>query len=204
MPGGAGFRFNLLGPFAVFRGGVRMADQEVGSRKGRTLLKLLLIERDHMVPSDRIAEVLWDDSPPPRWERDVATLVSRLRSVFGADAIAGGAGGYAFARSDRFEIDLDTAERLITEAEERLAVGEPSLARSAADGVAELFVRGSLLEEEPYADWVSHPRIVAGAILRRARRCEWQAAIQVSDWGGAAIASEAAIEADPLDEEACR
>src|SRR5262245_32039228 len=100
-------RFRLLGPFAVERDGVALPDRAVGSRKGRTLLKLLLIERGHVVSVDRIVEALWGDAPPARPERDVATLVSRLRAVIGADAIRGGPDGYRFVSSDRAEVDLD-------------------------------------------------------------------------------------------------
>lgn len=100
------FRFHLFGPFAVSRDGNAMPDREIGSRKGRTLLKMLLLERGRVVPADRIAEVLWGDTPPPKWDRDVATLVSRLRGVFGSDSIRGSRDGYRFAPSARFEADV--------------------------------------------------------------------------------------------------
>ena len=125
-------RLQLLGPFAVVVDGRPLSETEIGSRKGRTVLKLLLLGRGHVVSSDRIAEVLWGEDAPAKWERDLATLVSRLRSVFGTDAVAGGPGGYRFVPSPRFEIDLAEADRLVREAESRLGAGEPSLARALA------------------------------------------------------------------------
>jgi len=197
-------RLQLLGPFAVVVDGRPLSETEIGSRKGRTVLKLLLLGRGHVVSSDRIAEVLWGEDAPAKWERDLATLVSRLRSVLGTEAVSGGPGGYRFVPSPRFEIDLAEADRLVREAESRLGAGEPSLARAAADRALRLLGRGTLLEDEPYAEWAEAPRAEAAALLRRARRCAGQAASAVSDFEPAARVMEAAVSDDPLDEEAHR
>ena len=117
------FRIRLLGSFTVERDGEPLPAREVGSRKGRTLLKLLLVERGHVVSTDRIAEALWGDEVPAKAEANLASLVSRLRALLGADAIAGGRDGYRFAPADRFQIDLDDAVRLTAEADARLAAG---------------------------------------------------------------------------------
>jgi DNA-binding SARP family transcriptional activator len=79
----------VLGPFAVARDGVTVPAHELASRKGRTLLKLLVARRGAVVPADVIVETLWGDRPPADPDANLATLVSRLRSVLGADAIAG-------------------------------------------------------------------------------------------------------------------
>src|SRR5262249_16303266 len=76
---------------------------------------------------ERMGEVLWDGQPPDGAERNVATLVSRLRSVIGTDAIAGGRSGYRLVTGDRLAVDVDEAERFVTEAEARLVSGQPSL-----------------------------------------------------------------------------
>jgi hypothetical protein len=52
----------LVGRFGVSRDGVAVDRVDLGSRKGRQLLKLLAVERDHVVPADRIAAVLWPAS----------------------------------------------------------------------------------------------------------------------------------------------
>jgi DNA-binding SARP family transcriptional activator len=183
---------------------MEMADREVGSKKGRTLLKLLLVQRDHLVSSERIAEVLWGDAPPAKWDRDVATLVSRLRAVFGPDAIAGGVNGYRFVRADRFVIDVDQAERLAGEAEARLTAGEPALAHAAAGRALAILRAGTLLEEEPYAEWVEEVRAAAATLLRRVRRSAWRAAMDLSQTDAAVGFAEEAMADDPLDEEAYR
>jgi DNA-binding SARP family transcriptional activator len=198
------FRFQLLGPFTVWRDGTPLPDREVGSRKGRTLLKLLVLERGHVVAPERIAEILWGDPPPTRWDRDVATLVSRLRAVLGPEAIGGGRTGYRLVPQARFEVDLEEAELLVAEAEARLAAGEPAVARAAAGRALDLCGNGSLLEEDPYAEWAEEARAAAAGVHRRARRSAYRAALDLHDIEEAANLAEAAIAADPLDEDAYR
>src|SRR6266545_7181556 len=122
----------VLGPFAVARDGVTVPAHELASRKGRMLLKLLVARRGAVVPAAVVAEALWGDRPPADPDANLATLVSRLRSVLGADAIAGDRHGWRFAgRYPRIVVDLDEAERLTAEAEARLD-DEPALAGAAA------------------------------------------------------------------------
>ena len=87
----AQLELHLAGVFGVVRDGARLADGELArSRKARTLLKLLAVERARLVPVDRIAEVLWADDPPAEPAGSVATLVSRLRRALGSAVICGG------------------------------------------------------------------------------------------------------------------
>ena len=54
----------LAGTFRVVRNGTELTDGEIGSRKSRTLLKLLAVKRPALVPVDRIVDVLWPGRPP--------------------------------------------------------------------------------------------------------------------------------------------
>ena len=87
----------LAGTFRVVRDGVQLTDGEIGSRKSRTLLKLLAVERPGLVTVDRIVEILWPDERPASPEQNVAIMVSRLRAVLGAELIQGGRAGYRLA-----------------------------------------------------------------------------------------------------------
>jgi DNA-binding SARP family transcriptional activator len=93
-PAGRGHvELRLAGTFGVIRDGSELSEGEVGSRKSRTLLKLLAVERPGLVSVDRIVNVLWADDPPAAAGQNIATLVSRLRGVLGPGVILGGRQG---------------------------------------------------------------------------------------------------------------
>ncbi|HMI26063.1 MAG TPA: winged helix-turn-helix domain-containing protein, partial [Streptosporangiaceae bacterium] len=110
----------LAGTFRVVRDGVQLTDGEIGSRKSRTLLKLLAVERAGLVTVDRIVEILWPDERPAAPEQNVATMVSRLRAVLGAELIQGGRAGYRLAVGPGVVVDLDVAARFCEQAEGKL------------------------------------------------------------------------------------
>ena len=121
----------LAGAFGVIRDGAVLSDGELGSRKSRTLLKLLAVERPGLVPVQRIIEVLWAGHPPAAAERNIASLVSRLRGVLGSGVILGGRPGYRLADSPEVNVDLDLAAQYCEHAERKLAAAGPR-ARAAA------------------------------------------------------------------------
>src|SRR5262249_14715669 len=113
----AQLELHLAGVFGVVRDGARLAESDLRSRKARTLLKLLAVERARLVSVDRIAEVLWAGDPPSEPAQNVATLVSRLRRTLGPDVIRGGRQGYRLAGGPEIMVDLDEAARLTGHAE---------------------------------------------------------------------------------------
>lgn len=178
--GTARLELHLAGVFGVVRDRVRPAGGELRSRKARTLLKLLAVERTKLVSVDRIAEALWDDDPPAEPAQHVATLVSRLRRVLGSDLIRGGRQGYQLASGSGILVDLDEAARLASRAERELAMA-PALARTAAGRVAELLSPGVALAEEPYASWAEPARQELCGLLRRARHALAGASLVTGD-----------------------
>ena len=203
-PAAAAGQVKVVGPFAVERGGRRIEESQFGSRKGRLLLKLLAVRRGHIVAMDDIIEVLWGDAAPAKAEANVATLVSRLRGVLGADAITGGRAGYRIAFGPDLALDVDDAERLVAEAERRGGSGQPALALIAADSALDVLARGSVLEDEPGAEWAMDLDRVVGRLSRRARVAAWRAQIDLGDHRAALAHARAVIDADALDEEAHR
>ena len=190
---------SLAGTFRVVRDGTELAGGEIGSRKSRTLLKLLAVERPGLVPVDRIVEVLWPNERPTAPEQNVATLVSRLRAVLGADLIQGGRTGYRLAEGPGIVVDLDRAARLCDQAEGKLATAA-ALALAAAERAHELLSAGTAIGDEPYADWADPAREQVRELLRRVRLAAAEAALAIGDPRLAAGYAEAAMAADPLDE----
>src|SRR4051812_49604588 len=84
---------HVAGPLRVDRAGTVLESAEIGSRKGRTLLRLLCARRGDLVRGSDIAEVLWPLDPPADPDSVVASLVSRLRRGPGPQARLGGLAG---------------------------------------------------------------------------------------------------------------
>jgi DNA-binding SARP family transcriptional activator len=193
----------LAGTFRVVRDGTELTDGEIGSRKSRTLLKLLAVERPALVPVDRIVDVLWPGERPAAPEQNVATLVSRLRAALGADLIRGGRAGYRLAAGPGIAVDLDAAARLCDQAESKLATAA-AVALAAAERAQELLSAGTAIDDEPYADWANPAREQVRELLHRVRLVAAEAALATGDPRLAAGYAEAAMAADPLDEVAHR
>jgi len=199
----ANLRVQVLGVLAVAVDGREVPPHELASRKGRTLLKLLLARRGEVVPADVLVEALWAGRPPADPDGNLATLVSRLRAVLGPEVLAGDRHGWRFVAGPRVEVDVEEAERLAGEAEARLA-GEPALALAAAERALALLGRGPFLADEPDADWALPARREAERLAAGVRRLGWDAALALGDHARALAHAEAAAAADPLDESAWR
>ena len=107
-------QFAILGPLQV-RDEAGVLTPAPGKR--RALLALLLLARGTAVTVDRLAEDLWDGSPPPKARNAVQAHVSKLRKELG-DAgrlIAAGPGGYALDVGEE-SFDVARFERLVAEA----------------------------------------------------------------------------------------
>ncbi|HEV3123972.1 MAG TPA: BTAD domain-containing putative transcriptional regulator [Candidatus Dormibacteraeota bacterium] len=191
-----GIRVRLLGAFEV----EGIDTQRLGSRKARTLLKMLAVARGAPVHLDAIVEALWDVEPPARPGDQVAVLVSRLRSVVGAERLVRSDAGYAF-RMDW--IDVVAAEELVDEARRRFLQGNPASARAAVEGALTMF-RGPLLADEPDAEWISIHRGVAERLVAGARHLGSEVALHSGDAVTAAEFAEDALDRDPYDETALR
>ena len=193
----------LAGTFRVVRDGVQLTDGEIGSRKSRTLLKLLAVERPGLVTVDRIVEILWPDERPASPEQNVAIMVSRLRAVLGAELIQGGRAGYRLAAGPGMVVDLDVAAGFCEQAEGKLATAA-AVALAAAERAHELLSAGTAISDEPYADWADPARDQVRELLRRIRLAAAEASLATENPRRAASYAEAAVAADPLDEAAHR
>src|SRR3954447_2855152 len=187
----------LAGPLRVDRDGRALAPAEIGSRKGRALLRLLAARRGDARTGGGVAAVLWPEALPADPDAVVASLVSRLRRVLGAGAVVGGRAGY---RLGPVETDVDRPRRLLDDAER----DPPALASAAARSAVRLLGDGEALSEEPDAVWTGPLRAEVVALRRRARHLLGRAALGTGDPDLAEDAARRALEEDPLDEAAVR
>lgn len=80
-------------------------------RIGRKLLGALAISVNHAISSDRLAEIIWHQSPPPSVDNTLQTYIYRLREEIGHDRIVGEDHSYALELSPA-QMDALEFERL--------------------------------------------------------------------------------------------
>lgn len=118
----------ILGPLVATAGGHRA---ELGGRKQRELLALLIIHVNQIVPTGSIMEALWGGQPPPGAEVTLRTHVSHLRRRLAAigvgDALVTRPPGYGLSL-DPERIDAYRFERRVGLGQEALGLGEPERA----------------------------------------------------------------------------
>jgi YVTN family beta-propeller protein len=75
-------RFRLLGPLEADRDGVPL---DLGARKQRAVLALLLLEANRVVSTERLIDELWGDDPPETARSALQVYVAGLRKALGDD-----------------------------------------------------------------------------------------------------------------------
>src|SRR6202163_4718361 len=168
----------------------------LGSRKARTLIKVLAVARGQPFPVPRLVDCLWPDRPPARPSQQISVLVSRLRSVLGAERLPRSDAGYQLVAD---WIDLDVANHLATAAARRLAAQNYASRRLPAEAALAL-MRGELLADEPDSPWADEERAAVNRLGVDVRRTAARAALAIGDFTAAREMSEAVVAADPYDE----
>lgn len=189
-------RIHLLGGFEVEEVDAR----RFGSRKARTLLKVLALARGAPVSTDRLADCLWPEDPPERPAEQVSVLVSRLRAVLGADRLSRSDAGYALHVD---WLDLAELESRTQEAASLLDAGSVSSARAVATAALSL-TRGELLAGETDAWWADPDRAATARLVSRARLVAAEGALRSGDGLAAVEHAGLALDQDPYDEAALR
>lgn len=186
-------RVRLLGGLEV----EGVATKDLGSRKARTLLKLLALARGAPVSPDRVVDVLWGDQAPARPVDQIGVLVSRLRPAIGADRITRTDAGWALA------VDWLDVTELESRVNEASRTGSPTMALAAARAALTL-VRGELLADEIDPGWAEAERAAVGRTIARAHLLAAEAALAAGHPADAAADAELVLDRDPYDESALR
>jgi predicted ATPase/DNA-binding SARP family transcriptional activator len=115
-------RVAVLGPIVAQAADGRAI--EVTGATARALLASLALGGGSGRGVDALTDAIWGDEPPKNPRAALQTIVSRVRSVLGADVVRSTPGGYALGDVDT---DLAEAERLIASAGDVLARGDDPL-----------------------------------------------------------------------------
>src|SRR5262249_41287447 len=109
-------QFWILGPFEVREDGQAL---DIGSRKQRALLAVLLLRAGEAVSVDELIDALGGARPPDRAVSSVHAYVSRLRRVLGRDRIVRSGDGYRL-QVDSDELDVRSFEEGVARGREQL------------------------------------------------------------------------------------
>src|SRR2546423_15211813 len=101
--------FRILGPLEVVEDGRALA---LGGAKQRALLAALLLERNRVVPAERLIDALWDEAPTETASKALHVYVSQLRKLLGKDRLETKPPGYRL-RVYEGELDLEHFGRLL-------------------------------------------------------------------------------------------
>lgn len=168
-------RIQLCGPTVVERDGARL-DGRLPGRQGRLLFAYLALNRHRPVGRDELVEALWPRRTPAAAEAALNALVSKLRRVLGAGAVAGRSQlRLVLAPGDH--VDVEVAADAVHRAESQASLGAwkqawgPSL-------VALIIAEREFLpgEDRP---WVAEQRVLMGDIQVRALEAYASAALGI-------------------------
>lgn len=121
--------FRVLGPLEVSHDGKQV---QLGSRKQRALLAILLLRANEPVTRDVLIDELWSERPPPSAAHTLHAYVSRLRKSFRAAGVEDPvlvrrAFGYML-RVGFGELDLHRFQQLAEDGRRSLSAGSPERA----------------------------------------------------------------------------
>jgi DNA-binding SARP family transcriptional activator len=140
--------FHVLGPVEAVVDGRAVP---LPAEKPRTLLAILLLNRNRVVSVGDLISELWSDDPPETATKALQVYVSQLRKAIGPDRVLTKPPGYSL-RVDEGELDLDRFEALVREGRELLAAGDAEAAAVRLERALALW-RGPALAEfasEPF------------------------------------------------------
>src|SRR5262245_3230899 len=111
-----GLSFHVLGRLEAFYDGVEL---DLGPRKQRALLALLLLNANHVISTERLIDDLWADSPPSTARATLQVYVAGLRKALndGGESLRTRAPGYVL-ELDEGALDLERFTQLCAEARE--------------------------------------------------------------------------------------
>lgn len=129
--------FCILGHLEVTQGGEPI---QLGGSRERTVLAMLLLEANHVIPVDRLIDAVWGEDPPATSRGQIQICISNLRrrilTAGGKDLIETRSPGYLL-RVEAGTLDLHLFEAGVTAGRLAVTAGDPLLAaRTLRDSLA--------------------------------------------------------------------
>ncbi len=154
-PGAGKPRFSLLGAFRAELDGQAVP---LGPRLQRTLLAILVVEAGHIVPVDRLIDLLWHEEPPAAAIASLQAYVSQLRRLLEPGRAARAPSsvlvtqdpGYML-RATEDQIDALCFQALARQAHLDLAGGDPAAAAARVEAALALW------QGEPLTEFAGEP-----------------------------------------------
>ena len=174
-------RIQICGTLAVERDGERL-DGALPGRQGRLLFTYLVVNRHRQIPRPEVAEALWREPDPVAVDARLNPLLSKLRRVFGAEAVQGRS-TIRLVMPGAW-VDLEAATEAVHRAES--SVAQQDWLRAWAPALTALMVseRGFLPGED--APWVDEVRHDLTELRLRALECYAAAGLVI---GGTELAA---------------
>ena len=155
-------QITLTGKLAAQAGGAKADATDLPGRQAPLVFAYLVAERDRAVPSEELAEAVWNGTLPPTWRPALRGVVSKVRDfldVLGlpaTDALTSVAGCYRLELPADTAVDVEQAAGEADAARSALAAGDLELAAAAAERARVIAGRPLLPGQE--GAWVEHRR----------------------------------------------
>lgn len=197
-------RIEVIGVPTVVGDHGAVSGARLGGRRAHIILVALAVDPT-VVPSDRLAELIWGRNPPPTWPAALRGVVRGLRQAIepacgGRPVIVTEPRGYRLAAG--IGVDVAEAGPALDRAAAALRAGDHRTALAAALPLSRLS-GGQLLAEED-GQWLRAHRDLVDSHARRALDLVAEAAGRAGDHPAAITAARARLAGDPLDEHAHR
>jgi DNA-binding SARP family transcriptional activator len=194
----------MFGSLCVDVGDRRLGARQLGGRKPKALLEMLLLARGRSVSRERLAEGLWPHHLPQNVSATLETYVSLLRGRLGRDRDHGRR--LIVSQQSAYRIDLDCIEQDLDRFDALVAQasGATRDERMRLHAAALALAVGPLLEDAHDAPWVLAERARYQSLVDRVRVRSAEDALVTGDPDTARDHAEAVLAVDPLNEDACR
>jgi DNA-binding SARP family transcriptional activator len=173
-------RLYLCGHLALEHGETVIAERDFPARQGRLVWAYLALNRKRPVGREDLAEALWGDEIPDRWDSTINGVVSRLRAMLRQRGIPpegvrleGDVGRYALLVAPTTIIDWERARAALHATDSLMRQRDYGAALAEARVALEIAARSFLVGES--APWIEGQRRAMVAMQLHALECTVEA-----------------------------